>query len=188
MSMDRTTRSADGTTIAYQRLGSGPAVVLVGGGLDDGTENTPLADALARDCTVYYARRGRGRSGDTPPYAVARGNRGPGRSPLRGRWQRAPLRRLLRRRPGIGGGARWRVRAAARRPRGAVRRRAGTTAQFRAYTEHLRALLAAGDRAGALALFMEVAGSSKDGHRRRAGIGDVAGPVDDHASRNGEKQ
>ena len=28
--------SNDGTTIAYYRKGSGPAVILVGGGLDDG--------------------------------------------------------------------------------------------------------------------------------------------------------
>ncbi|WP_238176049.1 alpha/beta fold hydrolase [Kribbella albertanoniae] len=48
----------DGTTIAYDRKGSGPAVVLVGGGLDDGAENAPLAPALAEHFTVYnYARR-----------------------------------------------------------------------------------------------------------------------------------
>ena len=65
--------SADGTPIAYDRRGSGPAVVLVGGGLDDGAENAPLAAALAAAFTTYnYARRGRAGSGDTPPYAVAR--------------------------------------------------------------------------------------------------------------------
>lgn len=65
--------SADGTAIAYDRHGSGPAVVLVGGGLDDGAENAPLARELARWYTVYnYARRGRAASGDTPPYALAR--------------------------------------------------------------------------------------------------------------------
>ena len=65
--------SADGTSIAYQRDGSGPAVVLVGGGLDDGTENAPLARELANHFTVYnFARRGRGDSGDTRPYAVER--------------------------------------------------------------------------------------------------------------------
>jgi alpha-beta hydrolase superfamily lysophospholipase len=65
--------SQDGTSIAYHREGSGPAVILVGGGLDDGAENEPLVPELARHFTVYnYARRGRGGSGDTPPYAVAR--------------------------------------------------------------------------------------------------------------------
>ena len=65
--------SKDGTTIAYDQRGSGPAVILVGGALDDGSENAPLAPPLAERFTVYnYARRGRGGSGDTPPYAVER--------------------------------------------------------------------------------------------------------------------
>jgi pimeloyl-ACP methyl ester carboxylesterase len=65
--------SRDGTPIAYERRGSGPAVILVGGGLDDGAENAPLAAELAADFTTYnYARRGRGASGDTQPYAVER--------------------------------------------------------------------------------------------------------------------
>jgi hypothetical protein len=43
-------------------------VILVGGGLDDGSENAPLVPELARRFTVYnYARRGRGDSGDTRP-------------------------------------------------------------------------------------------------------------------------
>jgi pimeloyl-ACP methyl ester carboxylesterase len=65
--------SKDGTSIGYDRQGRGPAVILVGGGLDDGSENAPLAVELARHFTVYnYARRGRGDSGDTQPYAVER--------------------------------------------------------------------------------------------------------------------
>jgi pimeloyl-ACP methyl ester carboxylesterase len=65
--------SKDGTPIAYDRRGSGPAVILVCGGLDDGSENAPLAAELGRRLTVFnYARRGRGDSGDTPPYAVER--------------------------------------------------------------------------------------------------------------------
>jgi pimeloyl-ACP methyl ester carboxylesterase len=65
--------SADGTSIAYQRAGRGPAVILIGGGLDDGSENAPLARELAKHFTVYnFARRGRGDSGDTRPYAVER--------------------------------------------------------------------------------------------------------------------
>jgi hypothetical protein len=65
--------SEDGTTLAYERHGHGPAVVLVSGGLDDGAENAPLAGELAGSFTVYtYARRGRGDSGDTLPYSMAR--------------------------------------------------------------------------------------------------------------------
>lgn len=68
-----TVTSRDGTEIAFERRGGGPAVVLVGGGLDDGRENVPLAAALANAFTVYnYSRRGRGESGDTPPFALAR--------------------------------------------------------------------------------------------------------------------
>jgi hypothetical protein len=65
--------SKDGTSIAYERLGSGPAIILVGGGISDRSENAPLAPELAEHFTVYnYDRRGRGESGDTQPYAVAR--------------------------------------------------------------------------------------------------------------------
>jgi pimeloyl-ACP methyl ester carboxylesterase len=66
-------RSTDGTPIAFERTGSGPAVILVGGGIDDGSENAPLVPELAERFTVLnYARRGRGDSGDTLPYAVQR--------------------------------------------------------------------------------------------------------------------
>ncbi|TDD30260.1 alpha/beta fold hydrolase, partial [Nonomuraea terrae] len=69
------TNSADGTSLAYTRIGRGPAVVLVDGALSHRAQsiNTPLAEALAGDFTVYtYDRRGRGESGDTPPYATER--------------------------------------------------------------------------------------------------------------------
>jgi pimeloyl-ACP methyl ester carboxylesterase len=70
--MDQVT-SRDGTSIAYERLGAGPAVILVGGAFVDRSENGPLAAELAERFTVYnYDRRGRGDSGDTQPYAVAR--------------------------------------------------------------------------------------------------------------------
>jgi pimeloyl-ACP methyl ester carboxylesterase len=65
--------SKDGTPIAYDRQGSGPAVILVGGAFVDRSENSPLATELAAQFTVYnYDRRGRGHSGDTLPYAVDR--------------------------------------------------------------------------------------------------------------------
>ena len=65
--------SRDGTVITYERLGAGPAVILVCGGSVDRMSNAALATLLAERFTVYnYDRRGRGESGDTPPYAVAR--------------------------------------------------------------------------------------------------------------------
>jgi pimeloyl-ACP methyl ester carboxylesterase len=71
-----TVQSADGTTIAYEHTGHGPALILVGGALNDRTgraSGTPLAALLAARFTVYsYDRRGRGDSSDTPPYAIDR--------------------------------------------------------------------------------------------------------------------
>jgi pimeloyl-ACP methyl ester carboxylesterase len=65
--------SADGTTIAYERLGSGQRVILVGGALCDRHTLRPLADELARDFDVVtYDRRGRGDSGDGTSYSVQR--------------------------------------------------------------------------------------------------------------------
>jgi pimeloyl-ACP methyl ester carboxylesterase len=65
--------SKDGTSIALGRVGEGPAVVLVSGGSVDRMSLAPLAQELASDFTVLnYDRRGRGPSGDTPPYAIAR--------------------------------------------------------------------------------------------------------------------
>jgi pimeloyl-ACP methyl ester carboxylesterase len=65
--------SKDGTTIAFDRIGQGAAVVLVSGGSVDRTSLAPLAQELAPDFTVLnYDRRGRGPSGDTPPYAIDR--------------------------------------------------------------------------------------------------------------------
>jgi pimeloyl-ACP methyl ester carboxylesterase len=65
--------SADGTGIAYERVGSGPTVVLVGGAFCDHTATAELAEALSADFTaVSYDRRGRGESGDTLPYDVRR--------------------------------------------------------------------------------------------------------------------
>lgn len=65
--------SSDGTVLSYARRGDGAAVVLVGGGLDDGAENAPLADELGSNFDVVnYSRRGRGGSGDVQPYALER--------------------------------------------------------------------------------------------------------------------
>jgi pimeloyl-ACP methyl ester carboxylesterase len=68
-----TVTSKDGTTIAFDRLGDGPPVILVCGGSTDRMANAPLATLLASQLTVLnYDRRGRGDSGDTPPYEVER--------------------------------------------------------------------------------------------------------------------
>lgn len=68
-----TVASRDGTTIAFDRGGTGPPLVLVDGALADRSSHAPLADALAPQLTVHtYDRRGRNDSGDTSPYAVQR--------------------------------------------------------------------------------------------------------------------
>jgi pimeloyl-ACP methyl ester carboxylesterase len=72
ITMDTVT-SSDGTKIAFDRMGEGPPIVLVTGGSVDRMSNAPLAHELASDFTVLnYDRRGRGPSGDTPPYAIER--------------------------------------------------------------------------------------------------------------------
>ncbi len=65
--------SKDGTSIAYDKSGNGPPIILVSAGSADSQSNLGLANVLAPDFTVFnYERRGRGASGDTPPYAVDR--------------------------------------------------------------------------------------------------------------------
>jgi pimeloyl-ACP methyl ester carboxylesterase len=68
--------SNDGTVIAFDRSGQGPAVILVGGAFQYRAIDPPtaqLAALLAQQFTVFhYDRRGRGESGDTQPYAVER--------------------------------------------------------------------------------------------------------------------
>lgn len=65
--------SADGTDIAFEQSGSGPAVILVASALADRSDTTKLAGLLAEHFTVInYDRRGRGASGDADTYAVER--------------------------------------------------------------------------------------------------------------------
>lgn len=69
--------SADGTSIAFDRLGDGPPVVVVGGLFCDRRRTHDLAEQLAKQLAgrfsvVNYDRRGRGDSTDTAPYAVER--------------------------------------------------------------------------------------------------------------------
>ncbi|MGZ3861386.1 MAG: alpha/beta fold hydrolase [Flavisolibacter sp.] len=67
--------SKDGTPLAYERSGKGPAVILVDGAFCSKNFGPmqKLAPLLSKHFTVYtYDRRARGNSGDTKPYAVAR--------------------------------------------------------------------------------------------------------------------
>ena len=68
-----TVRSDDGTTIAFERSGTGPALVMALGAFNDRHTKAALRALLVPRFTVFaYDRRGRGDSGDTPPYAVER--------------------------------------------------------------------------------------------------------------------
>lgn len=70
-----TTTSKDGTSIAYEKLGQGPPLVLVDGAFCRRAFGPmpALAKLLAPHFTVlHYDRRGRGDSGDTAPYAAER--------------------------------------------------------------------------------------------------------------------
>lgn len=65
--------SKDNTTISFDKLGKGPAVILVASALSDRSDTTKLAGILAEHFTVInYDRRGRGESGDSQSYAVER--------------------------------------------------------------------------------------------------------------------
>ena len=70
--------SKDGTVIAYDKMGEGPALILVGGALeqramDSETAQLAALPLLSQHFTVFhYDRRGRGDSTDTQPYAVER--------------------------------------------------------------------------------------------------------------------
>lgn len=156
--------SADGTSIGYDRLSDhGPTLVLVGGGLDDGTENQPVGEYLADSfAVVNYRRRGRGDSGDGEPYAVEReiedlaaviDATGGGRAHLFG---------------ASSGGALALEAAAAGLPidRIAVHEvpyqvEDAMISAWQAYRVDLEAALDAGDRDQALRLFMRLAGSSE---------------------------
>jgi pimeloyl-ACP methyl ester carboxylesterase len=167
--MSRVT-SRDGTSIAYDRRGSGPAVILVGGGLVDPAtgragrwENAPLATELAARFTVHnYDRRGRGDSGDTLPYAVER--------------ELEDLEALIARAGapahlyGVSSGGALALEAAAAGL--AVDRLAvyevpyivgdDASRRWREYVEQLGAALAEGRRGDAVELFMRVAGASEE--------------------------
>lgn len=74
----KTVTSQDGTTIAFDQSGEGPALILVGGAfeqraMESETAHLATLPLLAQHFTVFhYDRRGRGDSTDTQPYAVER--------------------------------------------------------------------------------------------------------------------
>ncbi len=75
MSRSSMTKSEDGTPIAFQRTGSGPALILVepAGHYRALSAFDDLVPLLTPDFTVCrYDRRGRGESGDTLPYSPDR--------------------------------------------------------------------------------------------------------------------
>jgi pimeloyl-ACP methyl ester carboxylesterase len=67
-----TATSADGTVIAYDRIGAGPALIVSLGAFC--TRHTFVAppELRQRFTVITYDRRGRGDSGDTQPYAPER--------------------------------------------------------------------------------------------------------------------
>lgn len=67
--------SKDGTPIAFDRVGTGPAVIFVDGALcyRASGPSRPVAALLSTQFTVFtYDRRGRGDSANTAPYAIDR--------------------------------------------------------------------------------------------------------------------
>ncbi len=151
--------SRDGTPLAYERTGGGAPVILVGGAFSTGTAEGPLAGLLAgRFSVVTYDRRGRGGSGDTAPYAVAR--------------EVEDLAALIEEVGGsaclygMSSGGALVLRAAAAGlsvPRVAVYEPPFTVleetrAEKTAYTRRLNALLDAGERGAAVELFLSVVG------------------------------
>lgn len=74
----QTVTSADGTIIAFDQVGTGPPLILVGGAfeqraMDSETAKLAVLPLLAEHFrVVHYDRRGRGDSSDTQPFAVAR--------------------------------------------------------------------------------------------------------------------
>jgi pimeloyl-ACP methyl ester carboxylesterase len=68
-----TATSADGTPIAFTRSGHGRPAVLIGGAFSDRAAAAPLAAVMAPHFSVaVYDRRGHGDSGDSAVYAVER--------------------------------------------------------------------------------------------------------------------
>lgn len=71
--MPETAESADGTSIAYDIVGSGPVIVTIGGAFNTRFSPYPLATLLSEQFRVVaWDRRGRGDSGNASHYSVER--------------------------------------------------------------------------------------------------------------------
>jgi pimeloyl-ACP methyl ester carboxylesterase len=74
----RTVTSKDGTSIAYDQLGEGPTLILVGGAFEhramdsESARLAALPQMVQHFTVIHYDRRGRGDSTDTQPYAIER--------------------------------------------------------------------------------------------------------------------
>ena len=131
--------SKDGTTITYERSGNGPALILIDGAL--------CSRGIRPDCrssarcwrrtsrSTVYDRRGRGESGDTPPYCPAARGGGPGRAHRR---TRAGRRRCSGCRPA----AHWRLKP---RRAGLGDRQGDRATSRRTWTRTARACRCRGD-------------------------------------------
>lgn len=159
--MERLT-SADGTTLAYDRLGTGAPLILVSGASVDRLGDAHIADALAESFTVYnYDRRGRGDSTDTLPFAPEREIEDIGALLDRAAHDAGSPAAVV----GLSSGAALAARAAAALPVRALvmweppfmTDDAGR-ARAREYTATLDARLEAGDLDGALTTFLRYVG------------------------------
>ena len=73
MALIETVRSKDGTSIAYERRGHGPPLVMVHGSTVDHTRWGGVVGKLIERFTLLMVdRRGRGASGDGPAYSIER--------------------------------------------------------------------------------------------------------------------
>jgi pimeloyl-ACP methyl ester carboxylesterase len=75
--MTLTVTSSDGSTIAFEKTGSGPAVIVIGGAFNTRQSAANIAAVLAAHFSVYsYDRRGRGGSSDNSAATSADGHTG----------------------------------------------------------------------------------------------------------------
>jgi pimeloyl-ACP methyl ester carboxylesterase len=153
--------SRDGTRIAYDKWGRGPALIMVTGALSDRSGNAELARLLAGHFTVYsYDRRGRGGSSDTKPYAVQREiediealiDRAGGSAHVYGKSSGAAL--ALQAAAALG--PKVSMLALYEPPYSEAE---GAAVQWKAFRARLGGLLAAGRRAEAVTLFMQFVGA-----------------------------
>ena len=170
--MTHTLSSRDGTSIAYDARGEGPALILVDGALTvHSGSGSELATLLAPHFTVYgFDRRGRGGSGDTLPYAVGREiddiealiDRAGGPAFLYGHSSGGPLAM----RAAIGLGSKVSKIALYEPP---YNNDPGAQESWSRYLRQLKVALAEGRRGDAVALFMRFVGTPAeqvDGMRR----------------------